>query len=73
MPTKETLSIEQEIRKDEDYIRSCLTKLNEYDDDFKKNCECNEKGQFVKYGFDFRKPLTVWDKKKLYKDYTVRL
>ena len=54
VPTKETISIDQEIRKDEDFIRSCITKLNEYEEDYKTECVCKEQGQFAKYGFDFR-------------------
>ena len=72
--SKETTSIDQEIRKDEDYIRSCITKLHEYDEEFKQECQCKETtGQFQKYGFDFRNPMTSYHKKKVYKDYGVRL
>lgn len=73
MPSKETISIDQEIRKDQDFLRSCITTLKEYDDEYKNECPCKEAGQFVKYGFDFRNPMTSWDKKKVYKDYGVRL
>ena len=75
IPTKEAQSIDQEIKKDEDFIRSCITKLVEIEEDFKQKCLCKEqgKGQFQKYGFDFRNPMTSWDKKKIYKDYGARL
>ncbi len=56
VPTKETISIDQEIRKDEDFLRSCITKLKEYEEDYKNECYCKEQGEFVKYGFDFRYP-----------------
>ena len=74
VPTKETISIDQEIRKDQDFLRSSITLLREYaQDEFKNECECKEKGEFVKNGFDFRNPMTSWDKKRVYKDYGVRL
>lgn len=73
VPSKETTSIDQEIKKDEDFIRSCITKLTEYDESFKQTCKCAEKGQFQKNGFDFRNPMTSYHKKKIYKDYGVRM
>ena len=75
LPSKDVPLIDQEIKKDEDFIRSCITKLVEIKEDFKQNCICKEQGQgkFQKYGFDFRNPMTSFDKKRIYKDYGVRL
>lgn len=74
VPARETISIDQEIRKDQDFLRSAITLMKEYaDGEFENECHCKEKGEFVKYGFDFRNPMTSWDKKRVYKDYGVRL
>ena len=73
VPSNDTSFIDKEIKKDEDFIRSCITKLTEYDEDFEQKCLCAQRGQFMKYGFDFRNPMTSYDKKKIFKDYGVRL
>ena len=73
MPPRDTVFIDQEIKKDQDFLRSSITILKEYDQDFKTQCQCKEKGEYIKYGFDFRNPMTSWDKKRVYKDYGVRL
>lgn len=73
MPPRDTIFIDQEIKKDEDFLRSCITTLKEYDENYKTECQCKEKGEFIKYAFDFRNPMTSWDKKRVYKDYGVRL
>lgn len=73
MPSKDTTGLDQEIKKDEDFIRSSITKLVEYTEDYKHKCFCQEKGQFIKYGFDFRNPMSSFDKKRIYRDYGARL
>lgn len=67
-----------EISKDADYLRSGVSPLVEYganneEDNFQVECKCKEEGQFNKFGFDFEKPMTVWKKKKIFKNYGLRL
>lgn len=73
LPTKETKNVEMEFNNNSDFIRTTISPLIEYESDFKANCECLEKGKFMKHSIDYTKPLSVNNKRSLFRDYTVRL
>jgi hypothetical protein len=73
MPRTTVVKAMTDLVKDVDYIRTHVTPLKEYDEDYQVECVCLERGEFSKNSFNFFKPMTVWDKKRIYKDYGVRL
>lgn len=62
-----------EVAKNDDYIRYGISPLLEYDEEHEETCICKEKGVFMKNSFNFMNPMTAWDKKKIYKNYGLRL
>ena len=73
MPSNKIQSVTSELLKDQDYIRTGISPLLEYDQDYKQVCACAERGEFVKNAFDFTRPMTSWDKKRVFKNYALRL
>lgn len=73
LPRSQINSVTSEIRKDADFLKSGISSLKELDDSFDAECKCLEEGKFIKFPFNFEKPMTVWDKKKIFKNYGLRL
>ncbi|CAF0713915.1 unnamed protein product [Brachionus calyciflorus] len=73
LPRNHVPNVISEIQKDADYIRSGITPITEFEDTYEAECKCLEKGKFMKNPFNFEKPMTTWDKKKVYKNYGLRL
>lgn len=66
--------IHDSINKDSNFIKSTLAAFKDEEEEKKANeCLCKKNGQFVKDKIDYMKPLTVWNKRSIYKDYAVRL
>ena len=73
MPSVHAPTLTNQIGKDQDFIRYGLTTLHEYDDEYAIDCKCKEQGEFVKNAFSFQKPMSAYVKKRVYKNYGVRL
>lgn len=73
LPRDQVQAVGAELKKDADYIRSGITNLVEYDEEYQADCRCAEKGEFAKLAFNFDRPMTSWDKKRVYKNYGLRL
>jgi hypothetical protein len=73
IPRTEVNAVAQELRKDQDLIRTGIMPLQEHESDFQATCQCAEKGEFVKNEFNYEKPMTSWDKKRIFKNYGLRL
>lgn len=73
MPRDQVDSVVNEVSKEDDYIRTGIFPLIEYDENYETPCKCKEKGEFIKNAFDFQKPMTTWHKKIHYKNYGRRL
>lgn len=72
MPGRDVFKLSNEISKDADFLRTSVSKLVE-PDEFQVDCKCEEAGTFVKNLFNYEKPMTHWDKKKVYKNYGRRI
>jgi hypothetical protein len=72
VPRTEINTIATEMSKDKDFLRTGVSPLVDLEE-FKVKCQCEEKGEFVKNPFNFQNPMTSWDKKKIYKNYGLRL
>jgi len=72
VPRTEISQILTEMSKDKDYLRSGVSPLVDLEE-FQVKCLCEEKGEFVKNPFKFESPMTSWDKKRVYKNYGLRL
>ena len=72
-PTQEVPKIEKEIVNEGEFLRTCVTLLENEDEPTPVECICKQNGQFSKHGFDFQKPMTTWAKKRIYKNYGRRL
>ena len=68
-----TDEIDAELNRNLDFLRSSIGRLQDDSDDKSVPCKCKELGKFVKSEVDYMKPLTVWNKKRIFKDYSVRL
>jgi hypothetical protein len=73
MPSQNTPGLSTEIAKDNDYIRYSLTALHEYDEEYETDCLCAERGEFLKNAFNFERPMSSHMKKRIYKNYGLRL
>jgi ribosomal protein S6 len=73
-PAKVAPQIHDEINKDSNFIKATMAPFRDEEEEKKANeCECKKHGQFVKDKVDYMKPLTVWNKRSIYKDYGMRL
>lgn len=70
-PRQEVQSIVKEIKNEGNFLRTSITPLSDEQTDVE--CVCKENETFSKHGFDFEKPMTSWDKKRIYKNYGRRL
>lgn len=73
LPRSHVNTVTSEMRKDADYLRSGISPLKVFEEDFDAECRCLERGKFMKFPFNFERPMTSWDKKKIYKNYGLRL
>ena len=72
MPRDESMDLKSNVEKDGDYLRATWMMLKEYDSSFKAECACKKSGEFKKNAFNFMKPMTAFDKMRVYKDYGKR-
>jgi hypothetical protein len=71
---KSVTSVAKDLHNNVDFLRSTIARINNIDEEIEANkCECKEIGKFVKSEVDYMKPMTVWNKKKIFKDYSIRL
>jgi len=73
MPSQNADLVTSEIKKNSDYIRYGITKLQDYDETYEPDCECKRRGEFVKNAFNYEKPMSAYLKKKYFKNYGLRL
>ncbi len=73
LPSKNVNAVVSEVAKNDDFIRYGISPLLEWDEDHEEPCVCKERGEFMKNSFNYMKPMTAWDKKKVYKNYGLRL
>jgi hypothetical protein len=71
LPSKETKTVEKEFQNNNDYIRTTISPLKEYSNNV--DCECLENGQFIKDRINYMKPMSIGNKRKIYRDYSIRL
>lgn len=69
-PSKEAPNIQDEFNNNVDYIRSTLAPLQELEE---PTCICSTNGEFKKDRVNYLKPLSTWNRRKIYRDYSVRL
>ena len=72
-PRDLSMNVAAETHKNKDFMRTYITPLVEYDETRQVECKCKESGEFAKNAFNFFKPMTSWDKRRVYKDYGRRL
>lgn len=73
LPRTHVNNVTSEILKDADFLRSGISPLVENTEEFDAECRCKERGKFMKNAFNFEKPMTSWNKQKVYKNYGLRL
>ena len=73
IPRSEVNLVAASVKKEADYIKTGISPLVDYTDSYKANCACAKRGEFTKSAFDFEKPFTVWQTKRVNRAYAQRI
>ena len=70
IPREAVQAVIKSFENHDDYLRSTISRIS---DDQDVKCECLEEGKFIKDQVNYMKPMSTNNKRKIYRDYGVRL